>query len=327
MPVANRPLVLRVLDSLAQAGVRDVTLSVEPDLLPRLRRALDGGPAWPFELSCVDRSLPGGLIGAVRSARRFGAERPMLLHWACGLFNAPLRSLLDGVAVGALDAVVLVDSRHAESSVVDLASERLAAVAGIPRSDALGLLAGVALMGGAAPEVARDVEPGRGADADVLALVERMAEVGGHVRVQSVAGCWRHTGGIDSALEANRFLLAALPEGPRRYEAGGTVVEGPARIDESATLERSTLRGPVIVGPRARVVDAYIGPYTSIAAEACIEGSEIENSIVLDASQICHLGRRIEASVVGPNATVSRDFRLPRAMRLHVGEGARISLA
>jgi glucose-1-phosphate thymidylyltransferase len=326
MPVANRPLVLRTLDSLAKAGVRDVTLSVEPALLPRVARVLDGGAAWPFELSCMGLSLTNGLIGAIRSARRSGAPSPILLHWACALFNAPLASLLDGVTVGALDAVVLVGTRHAESPVVDLASERLAAAAGLPRSKAAGLLAGVAVLGSAAPEVARDVESGRDGDADLLTLVERMAEVGGRVGVQQVAGCWRHAGGVDTALEANRFLLAALPDRSRRFDGGGTVVEGPAAIDDSATLQRCTLRGPVIVGPRARVVDAYIGPYTSIAADACIEGAEIENSIILDASRICHLGRRLEASVVGPNATVSRDFRLPRAMRLRVGEDARISL-
>jgi glucose-1-phosphate thymidylyltransferase len=326
MPVANRPLVLHALDALAKAGVHDVTLSVAPALLPRVARVLHGGPAGRFEVSCAGLSLTTGLIGAVRSARGSSGPSPILLHWACALFNAPLLSLLGGRPVGALDAVVLVDSRHAESPVVDLASERLAAAAGVPRSDAAGLLAGVAVLGGAAPEIARDVEPGRGGDADLLALVERMAEVGGRVSVQQVAGCWRHAGGVDSALEANRFLLAALPDRSRRFDGAGTVVEGPAGIDESATLERCILRGPVIVGPRARVVDAYIGPYTSIAADACIEGAEIENSIVLDASRICHLGRRLEASVVGPNATVSRDFRLPRAMRLRVGEDATISL-
>jgi ADP-glucose pyrophosphorylase len=59
----------------------------------------------------------------------------------------------------------------------------------------------------------------------------------------------------------------------------------------------------------------------------CVDGAEIENSIVLAGTRISHLDRRLEASVVGPDATICRDFQLPRAVRMHVGEGARISLA
>jgi hypothetical protein len=58
-----------------------------------------------------------------------------------------------------------------------------------------------------------------------------------------------------------------------------------------------------------------------------VEGAEIENSIVLDDTRICHLGRRMDASVVGPGANICRDFRLPTALRLQIGEGAKVSLA
>ena len=40
-----------------------------------------------------------------------------------------------------------------------------------------------------------------------------------------------------------------------------------------------------------------------------------------------HLGGRLEASVVGRGARVYRDFALPRAYRLRVGDGNEISLA
>jgi glucose-1-phosphate thymidylyltransferase len=98
------------------------------------------------------------------------------------------------------------------------------------------------------------------------------------------------------------------------------------QADPSATLERSTIRGPVLIGAGARLLDAWIGPYTSIGDDVCVEGAEVENSIVLDGARISHLDRRLEASVIGPGATIYRDFRLPRALRLHVGAGARVSL-
>jgi glucose-1-phosphate thymidylyltransferase len=331
LPVGNRPLLLRVLDSLADARVGHVALAVEPMLVPRVRSLLDAGGPWPFALSYLRCKAGEGLIGALRSAGELATNRPLLVHWGCGLFKAPLESQLGEHPDGPLDAVVLVDVRRTEPPVTDLAAERLATLAGHPRPQSRGSLAGVALLGTAAQEAAREVDSGLGADLELLAVVERMTKLGGRARPMPAAQCWRFRGAVDSALEVNRFLLEDLavdPPGvePPGFESRGTIVQGPARIDPSVTLERTTVRGPLVIGPRARLYDAYIGPYTSIGADVCVEGAEIENSIVLSETRISHLGRRMEASVVGPRANICRDFRLPRALRLHVGEGAKVAI-
>jgi glucose-1-phosphate thymidylyltransferase len=326
LSVANRPVIMRVLDWLAEAGVRHVGLAVEPPLMPRMRRVLEPNHSWPFELSYLRCSSDGGLLDALRSASRWAAEGPLLLHWGCGVFKAPLRDHLGGRPIGPFDASVLVEAPSVEPPVVDIASERLAALTGHPRMKTSGGLAGVALLGSGAREAALKLEPGGGADLDLLAVVEKMTSLGGQVRALPAAMCWRHAGTADSALEVNRFLLSDLAPEPPGFESQATVLQGPAQIDASATLERSTVRGPAVIGPRARLFEAYIGPYTSIGADVCIEGAEIENSIVLRQTRISHPGRRLEASVIGPGATICRDFRLPSALRLHVGEGSRVSL-
>ena len=86
------------------------------------------------------------------------------------------------------------------------------------------------------------------------------------------------------------------------------------------------IRGPAIVGPRSTLSHAYVGPYTAIGSDVRIEGSQIEHSIVLEGAELLHVGARLETSVIGRNARVGRDFRLPTAMRLSVGDGAQIGL-
>ena len=81
-----------------------------------------------------------------------------------------------------------------------------------------------------------------------------------------------------------------------------------------------------MIGAGARIRDAYIGPYTSIGAGAQIEGAEIERSIVQAGASIAHIGGRLMSSVVGRHATVFRDFSLPRALRLRIGEDTEIGL-
>ena len=324
--VANRPAILRVLDSFAEAGVDEVAVAVEPHLAPDIRDVLESAPGWPFTLSYLHRPTGEGLLDTLSAIGGSEPDRPLLLHWACALFKTPLGALLSGAMVGPLDAVLLTEAPHPEAPVVELTSGRLAALPARARAGSSGRLAGLALLGAGAPEVARGLRPGRGSDVDVVTLVERLTELGGHVQLLPAGDCWRYTGAADSALDLNRFLLSDLVPDPAEVERPGTLLQGAVQIHPTATLERSTIRGPVVIGPRARLFDAWVGPYTSIGEAVCVEGAEVENSIVLEGARISHLDRRLESSVIGPGATICRDFRLPRALRLHVGEGATVSL-
>jgi glucose-1-phosphate thymidylyltransferase len=83
----------------------------------------------------------------------------------------------------------------------------------------------------------------------------------------------------------------------------------------------------VAIGPRARISNAYVGPYTSIGADVQIDSVEIEHSIVLDRARLGFLGIRIQDSLLGPDAHVMRDFRLPQAIRLSIGAGTEVAIS
>ena len=91
-------------------------------------------------------------------------------------------------------------------------------------------------------------------------------------------------------------------------------------------MRASTIVGPAIIGPGALVADSYIGPYTSIDAGVQIEGAEIERSVILPGASIMHIGGRLVGSVVGRETKIFRDFSLPRALRLNVGDGGEVAL-
>jgi glucose-1-phosphate thymidylyltransferase len=327
LTIANRPLLLHILDTLAEAGVERAVLAVDPRVEPPVRQALDGADPLPLEVTYFRRTGSDGLVGILSALGRASGDGPLLVHWACGLFKGRLTHHLEEGPVGPLDVVVLVDMPSTHSAVVELATERLAAVARGPRSGRPGGLAGLALLGSAAGRVASEIEPAHDPDLDLLAVLERMAALGGRTRAVPAGRCWRSTGAVDSALEVNRFVLEDLDPRSLDRQLDGGGVQGAVRIDPTATLVRSTVRGPVVIGPRARVYDSYVGPYTSIAEDVCIEGAEVENSILLEGSRVSHLGRRLEASVVGSGSHICRDFRLPRALRVNLGEHATVSVS
>jgi glucose-1-phosphate thymidylyltransferase len=160
----------------------------------------------------------------------------------------------------------------------------------------------------------------------ITAALEQMEAAGGRMERRVVGDCWRYRGQPEPMLEMNQFKLTGLEVRPDGGEVVDSDLEGPVECDPTARICSSVVRGPVVIGPGAEIRDAFVGPYTSVGADARIEGAEVENSVILEGTSITHVGGRIDASVIGPHARIFRDFRIPRGMRINVGPGAAISL-
>jgi glucose-1-phosphate thymidylyltransferase len=105
-----------------------------------------------------------------------------------------------------------------------------------------------------------------------------------------------------------------------------SVLTGRVVVEEGAVIERSTVRGPAIIGRDTVVRDTYVGPFTSIYFGCTLEDTEIEHSIVLEESTI--RGRRPYRGQ--PDRQAGRggaSSALPRAHRLMLGDHSRVSIA
>jgi glucose-1-phosphate thymidylyltransferase len=145
--------------------------------------------------------------------------------------------------------------------------------------------------------------------------------------VREVDACMACGGGAEGLLEANRRMLEQLSPDRRGERVFDSDIQGPVSVHPSAEIRESVLRGPVAIGPGAWIANSYVGPCTSIGAGVEIDCIEIEHSIVLERARLRGLDSRVHGSVVGPGARVTREFQVPRGVRLLIGEGAQVSLA
>jgi glucose-1-phosphate thymidylyltransferase len=85
------------------------------------------------------------------------------------------------------------------------------------------------------------------------------------------------------------------------------------------------VRGPVAIGRGTRIVDSFIGPFSAIGNGCEIVNSEIEHSVVMDDSKVLDIAR-LEDSLIGREAVISRTQTRPRALRLMVGDHCQIDV-
>jgi glucose-1-phosphate thymidylyltransferase len=316
LPVANRPLLRHALDWLDEAGVREVAVLTSDRLAGEAMAAAGDAGARRPRLHWL-RQMPGETFGESLSALRgFLEEEPFVLHMADSLAKQSLASIVGDIDSGELEAVFVVrDRERAECPVIDIARRRPLAGLGC---------AGVAVLGPRPLDAAARIDAGPGRELETLA--ERLSQLGDRVGTRSATDWWCYGDSAAALLEGNRFALERLTADVPDGALVDSPVQGAVAIDATARIERSVIRGPAVIGARARLRDAYVGPYSSIGEDVLVEGAEIEHSVVLPGASIRHVGGRLEASVIGPKSRVFRDFRLPRALRLTVGEGAEVSL-
>jgi glucose-1-phosphate thymidylyltransferase len=139
-------------------------------------------------------------------------------------------------------------------------------------------------------------------------------------------GWWIDTGKKDDLLEANRLLLDDVQSTTRGYVDRTSHLIGKVVIEPGAEIINSTIRGPAIIGEHTRILNSYIGPFTSIYHHCLIENSEVEHSIVLENSSIVDLPHRLEDSLIGRNVEVARSALKPRAYRLMLGDNSHVGV-
>ena len=98
-------------------------------------------------------------------------------------------------------------------------------------------------------------------------------------------------------------------------------------IEPGARLERSTVRGPTIIGAGSQHRRLLRRARTRRSTpDVTIERSEVEHSIILAGARISDLSYRMEASLIGRNVVLERSNSLPTAYRFMVGDNSEIRL-
>lgn len=312
LPVGNRPLVLHALDDLFNAGIEDVSIVSEAAVAEQVEQVVAASGAGDrASHQTVDEDCT--FIGALRTAAAYVREECFVVHLGDSLSQHGLASAVAEPPQGLNDALALVEGPGNDVTPLGAGLASLQA-------------AGVYVFGRGILELSEDPRPSRRWDVQIAAAADRLADAGGQLEIRLASDWWRYQQRPDILLEANRYFLGGISPAPTQAWLENTDLQGPVLIDGTARLRSTTVRGPAVIGPGVEISDAYIGPYTSIGRDVVIENAEVEHSIILPGASVRHLGGRLEASVVGEGARVFRDFRLPRAFRLNVGQNAEVAL-
>ncbi len=329
VPVANKPVLFYGIESVVEAGVTDIGIVVG-DTGAEIRAAVGDGSAFGAKVTYIEQDAPLGLAHAVKIAEPFVGDDSFVMYLGDNLIAGGISSLVEEFRENGPNAEILLAEvpNPQQFGVAELTDEgkvkRLVEKPSDPPSRLA--LVGVYMFDSTIFESVRRIRPSARGELEITDAIQDLIDRGLEVRPHIVRGWWKDTGKIDDMLEANRIVLETLRVPRRGPGPEGCRIEGRVQLGEGVEIVDSLVRGPVVVGERVRIVDAFIGPYTAIGDGCVIESCEIENSIVLSGSQICHIPVRIDASLIGRDVKITQTALKPKAYRFMLGDKSEVGI-
>lgn len=333
VPVANTPILFYGIESMVAAGITEIGVIVG-DTRDEVMAALGDGSVFGATITYIPQDEPLGLAHCVLIARNFLGDDDFVMYLGDNLLEQDLASFTAAFeaarsSAAPPDAQILLkqvpDPHRFGIAVLDDAGDvvHLVEKPADPPSDLA--LVGVYLFTASIHEAVAAIEPSARGELEITDAIQWLVDQGRRVRCELLTGWWIDTGKLTPLLEANRLLLERIETRIDGDVDDNSVIDGRVHVSAGARIVNSTIRGPVSIGPDAVVENSFIGPFSAIGARCRVEQSEVEHSVLMEDASVIDIPR-LEDSLIGSHAEVTRTRRKPRSLRLMIGDHCQVDV-
>ncbi len=327
VPVANKPVLFRVIETLKEAGITDLGIVVG-DTAAEIQAAVGDGARWNVSITYIHQPAPLGLAHAVKVAQDFLGQERFVMFLGDNVIEKGIAPLARQFASSDWNAqVVLTRVDHPEQFGVAVLDEgRIVRLIEKPREPPSDLaLVGIYMFDAHVFEAVDAIRPSWRNELEITDAIQYLVDHGYKVYPYIHEGWWIDTGKMEDMLDANRLVLEELEPRVDGYVDSASQLCGKVVVEPGAEIINSVIRGPAIIGEHTRIVNSYVGPFTSIYHHCAVIDSEIEHSIILENCRI-EIDQRIENSLIGRNVEIARSPLKPRALKFMLGDYSKVGI-
>ncbi len=243
VPVANRPVLMYVMDNLADAGIRDIGIIISPETGREIQAALGDGSQWRAHLTFIPQDRPGGLAHAVATAKSFLDGSDFVMYLGDNLIGTMIREsvmkfrsdtsftasvMLKEVSNPSAFGVAEVDEAGHVTKLIEKPKE--------PKSNLA--LVGIYMFRPSIFEAISLIQPSGRGELEITDAISKLIELGGKVQFTRLTSWWLDTGKKDDLLIANHTVLDDWLKGAILGEVDGdSQIVGRVRLEEGARVE------------------------------------------------------------------------------------------
>ncbi|MGD8586891.1 MAG: glucose-1-phosphate thymidylyltransferase [Chloroflexota bacterium] len=329
IPVANKPVLFRVIEAIHDAGIDDIGIVVG-DTADEIREAVGRGGRWDVNITYIEQEAPLGLAHAVKISEPFLGDDRFVMFLGDNVIQGGISPLIAEFAHSKWNSQIVLTrvDRPEQYGVAELSDDgRIVNLIEKPKNPPSDLaLVGIYMFDASIMEAVKAISPSWRGELEITDAIKWLVDSGRSVHPYIHRGWWIDTGRPGDMLEANDLVLEELKYTVDGYVDRDSKVGRRVKIEKGAEIINSVVRGPAIIGEDTRLVNSYIGPFTSIYHHVTVEDSEIEHSVVLEYSTIKRIEARIQDSLIGRYVTIERSPMRPKAHKVTLGDHSQVGI-
>jgi glucose-1-phosphate thymidylyltransferase len=328
IPVANTPVLVRVIEAIREAGVSEIGVVVG-QTAPEISEALGDGSKWGVRLEYIPQDSPDGLAHAVKISRDFLGDDSFVMFLGDNVIQGGISSLIrdfEGSNWNSQIVLKEVDNPSAYGVAKlrpDHSIEQLIEKPANPPSNLA--LVGIYMFDKHIFDAVNAIKPSRRGELEITDAIQWLIEHNYRVYPHVHQGWWIDTGKATDMLEANSHVLEELkPTIAPDAIIENSILDARVTVQSGARIINSTVRGPTIIGTNTVIENSYIGHFTSIYYGVEIRNSHIERCIILERSKVLDIEMVLRDSIIGRDAALERDSEKPRGLKMNLGDHSKI---
>ena len=329
IPVANKPVLFRVIEAIRDAGITDIGIVVG-DTAEEIKAAIGRGGRWGVQITYIHQAQPLGLAHVVKVSRDFLGDDRFVMFLGDNVIQGGISELIAQFAESDWHSQIVLTrvSQPEQYGVAELdESGRIVRLVEKPKERISDLaLVGIYMFDHHIHEATDNITPSWRGELEITDAIQWLVKQGYKVYPYVHRGWWIDTGAPAAMLDANGLVLEELTPAIEGYVDRDSEVDSRVTIEKGAEVVNSVIRGPTIIGERTRIINSYVGPFTSLYHDVVIENSEIERAIVLEHSRIRDIPARIQDSLIGRHVSLVRSPIKPKAYKLTLGDHSQVGI-
>ncbi|HID51661.1 MAG TPA: glucose-1-phosphate thymidylyltransferase, partial [Anaerolineae bacterium] len=257
IPVANTPVLFRVIASIRDAGIDDIGIVVG-NTAAKIKQAVGTGDLWGVNITYIQQDQPLGLAHAVKTAADFLGDDRFVMFLGDNVIEGGISPLIAQFANSEWNSqIVLTPIEHPEDyGVAELDDDgRIKQLIEKPKHPPSNLaLVGIYMFDHNIMQAVNEITPSWRGELEITDAIQWLVDNNYSVHPYIHRGWWIDTGQPGDMLEANDLVLEEMEYKIEGYVDRESEVGRRVTIQRGAEIINSVVRGPSIIGENARIV-------------------------------------------------------------------------
>lgn len=331
IPLANKPMIFYAIEKVIEAGIKEIGIIIkeggDEEIVQIIRRA-----KFPAKFTFIEQV--GGALGlahCIKIAKKFIQDDDFIFYLGDNLIFTPLDQFIQKFKKEKLNSLLALSvvKDPQRFGVPEIKNGKIVKVEEKPANPKSNFaVTGIYFYDKNVFKAVENIKPSARGELEISDvnswLIDRHFKVG----FKEISGWWKDTGKPEDLLEGNQMALKRISPVIKGEVSEEVVIQGEVIVEKGAKVfgRKTVIRGPAIIGRESIIGESYIGPFTSIGSRCEIYNTEIENSIILNETDI-NCGERIVDSLIGLNSSItSAKETFPKGHKLIIGSQSQVEL-